>query len=124
MNLEAENGGYITKEILDQYRQLYEASETNPELYSLGKIANDLRNNRYHLGKDGYLIFVESGHGDNFAPKGKTVIDNAAKEPEIVNVATFLNNMGAKITGAGTSTIKIEGVDKLHSSFIEQEHMW
>ena len=37
--------------------------------------------------------------------KGKTVIDNAAKEPEIVNVATFLNNMGAKITGAGTSTI-------------------
>ena len=43
--------------------------------------------------------------------KGKTVIDNAAKEPEIVNVATFLNNMGAKIVGAGTSTIKIEGVD-------------
>ena len=39
--------------------------------------------------------------------KGITVIDNAAKEPEIVNVATFLNNMGAKITGAGTSTIKI-----------------
>ena len=40
--------------------------------------------------------------------KGKTVIENAAKEPEIVNVATFLNNMGAKITGAGTSTIKIK----------------
>ena len=45
--------------------------------------------------------------------KGTTIIDNAAKEPEIVNVATFLNLMGAKITGAGTSTIKIEGVDKL-----------
>ena len=45
--------------------------------------------------------------------KGKTIIDNAAKEPEIVNVATFLNNMGAKILGAGTSTIKIEGVDHL-----------
>ena len=51
--------------------------------------------------------------------KGKTVIDNAAKEPEIVNVATFLNNMGAKITGAGTSTIKIEGVDYLGKCFHE-----
>lgn len=51
--------------------------------------------------------------------KGKTVIDNAAKEPEIVNVATFLNNMGAKITGAGTSTIKIEGVETLHKCFHE-----
>lgn len=51
--------------------------------------------------------------------KGKTVIDNAAKEPEIVNVATFLNNMGAKITGAGTPTIKIEGVDYLHKCFHE-----
>ena len=51
--------------------------------------------------------------------KGTTVIDNAAKEPEIVNVATFLNNMGAKITGAGTSTIKIKGVDHLHKCFHE-----
>ncbi len=51
--------------------------------------------------------------------KGKTVIDNAAKEPEIVNVATFLNNMGAKITGAGTSTIKIEGVTHLGKCFHE-----
>lgn len=51
--------------------------------------------------------------------KGTTVIDNAAKEPEIVNVATFLNNMGAKITGAGTSTIKIQGVEHLHKCFHE-----
>ena len=51
--------------------------------------------------------------------KGTTTIDNAAKEPEIVNVATFLNNMGAKISGAGTSTIKIEGVEKLHKCFHE-----
>ncbi len=51
--------------------------------------------------------------------KGTTVIDNAAKEPEIVNVATFLNNMGAKISGAGTSTIKIEGVEYLHKCFHE-----
>ena len=51
--------------------------------------------------------------------QGTTIIDNAAKEPEIVNVATFLNNMGAKITGAGTSTIKIQGVDHLGKCFHE-----
>ena len=51
--------------------------------------------------------------------KGTTTIDNAAKEPEIVNVATFLNMMGAKITGAGTSTIKIVGVEKLGKCFHE-----
>lgn len=51
--------------------------------------------------------------------EGITTIENAAKEPEIVNVATFLNNMGAKIKGAGTSIIKIEGVPYLHKCFIE-----
>ena len=51
--------------------------------------------------------------------KGTTIIDNAAKEPEIVNIATFLNNMGARITGAGTSRIKIVGVDKLSGCFHE-----
>ncbi len=48
--------------------------------------------------------------------KGKTVIENAAKEPEIVDVATLLNNMGAKIRGAGTDTLKIEGVEHLHGT--------
>ncbi|MGN1000583.1 MAG: UDP-N-acetylglucosamine 1-carboxyvinyltransferase [Bacilli bacterium] len=51
--------------------------------------------------------------------KGTTIIDNAAKEPEIVNVATFLNNMGARITGAGTSEIRIKGVEKLNGCFHE-----
>ena len=51
--------------------------------------------------------------------EGTTIITNAAKEPHIVNVATFLNNMGAKITGAGTSEIKIDGVKYLHSCFHE-----
>ena len=50
---------------------------------------------------------------------GKTIIENAAKEPEIVNVATFLNNMGAKITGAGTSEIRITGVNQLNGCFSE-----
>lgn len=51
--------------------------------------------------------------------EGTTIIENAAREPEIVNVATFLNNMGAKIIGAGTSVIKITGVEKLGKGFIE-----
>lgn len=51
--------------------------------------------------------------------KGKTVIYNAAKEPEIANVASFLNSMGAKIFGAGTSTIEIIGVEELHDGFVE-----
>ncbi|MBC6315866.1 UDP-N-acetylglucosamine 1-carboxyvinyltransferase [Listeria grandensis] len=45
---------------------------------------------------------------------GKTVIENAAKEPEIIDVATLLTSMGAKIKGAGTDTIRIEGVEQLH----------
>lgn len=51
--------------------------------------------------------------------KGKTIIENAAKEPEVVNVATFLNNMGAKVTGAGTSEIVIQGVTYLRGCFAE-----
>lgn len=46
--------------------------------------------------------------------KGETVIDNAAREPEIVDLANMLNKMGAKITGAGTPVVNIEGVDELH----------
>ena len=45
---------------------------------------------------------------------GKTTIDNAAREPHIVDVANFLNMCGARITGAGTSVIKIQGVPELH----------
>jgi len=46
--------------------------------------------------------------------KGSTIIENAAKEPEIIDVATLLNAMGAKIKGAGTETIRIEGAESLH----------
>lgn len=51
--------------------------------------------------------------------EGITIIENAAREPEIVNIATFLNNMGANIVGAGTSVIKIKGVKKLTKGFAE-----
>lgn len=48
--------------------------------------------------------------------EGTTIIENVAKEPEIVDLANYLNRMGAKIVGAGTETIKIEGVEKLHGA--------
>lgn len=75
-------------------------------------------------GNNIYLDFPSVGATINIMlaavkAKGKTIIDNAAQEPEIVNIATFLNNMGAKIKGAGTSTITITGVKYLHSCFHE-----
>lgn len=48
--------------------------------------------------------------------QGRTVIENAAREPEIIDVATLLNNMGAHIRGAGTDIITIEGVERLHGT--------
>lgn len=48
--------------------------------------------------------------------EGKTVIENAAKEPHVVDVANFLNSMGANVKGAGTDVIRISGVNKLHAS--------
>lgn len=59
------------------------------------------------------LMFVAS------KAKGQTRIINAAREPEIVNVAELLNNMGAIVEGAGTDVITIKGVDYLHGGFIE-----
>lgn len=71
-----------------------------------------------------YLDFASVGTTINLMlaavkAEGTTVISNAAKEPEIVNVATFLNNMGAKVFGAGTSDIKIIGVKTLKRSVID-----
>ena len=48
--------------------------------------------------------------------EGTTIIENCAKEPEIVDLANYLNKMGANIIGAGTGTIRIKGVDKLHAT--------
>lgn len=71
-----------------------------------------------------YLDFASVGATINLMlaavkAKGTTIISNAAREAEITNVATFLNNMGAKITGAGTSEIKIVGVEHLGKGLIE-----
>ncbi|WP_106496064.1 UDP-N-acetylglucosamine 1-carboxyvinyltransferase [Lentibacillus sp. Marseille-P4043] len=48
--------------------------------------------------------------------EGKTIIENCAKEPEIVDLANFLNKMGGRVVGAGTETIRIEGVESLHGT--------
>lgn len=48
--------------------------------------------------------------------RGNTTIENAAKEPHVVDVANFLNSMGANIKGAGTDVIRIKGVDTLHGT--------
>ena len=47
---------------------------------------------------------------------GETLLENAAREPEVIDVANFLNSMGAKVSGAGTSTVRIEGVQSLHGT--------
>lgn len=66
-----------------------------------------------------YLDFPSVGATENIMmaaalTKGQTVIENVAKEPEIVDLANFLNGGGAKVRGAGTDIIRIEGVDELH----------
>ena len=66
-----------------------------------------------------YLDFPSVGATENIMSaatlaKGTTILENAAKEPEIVDLANFLNAMGAKVRGAGTGTIRIEGVEKLY----------
>ena len=75
-------------------------------------------------GAEIYLDFASVGATINImfaaaCAKGQTIIHNAAKEVEIINIADFLNKMGAKITGAGTDSIKIDGVEELHSTEIE-----
>lgn len=71
-----------------------------------------------------YLDFPSVGATINLmlaatGAKGTTIIENAAKEPEIVNVASFLINMGCDVQGAGTSTIKIKGGKRLKNGVIE-----
>lgn len=68
-----------------------------------------------------YLDFPSVGATQNIImasvlADGTTVIENAAEEPEIVDLANFLNEMGASVRGAGTNTIKIKGVSKLHGA--------
>lgn len=68
-----------------------------------------------------YLDFPSVGATQNILmaaclAKGTTVIDNVAREPEIVDLANILNKMGANVRGAGTETIRVDGVDQMHGS--------
>ena len=68
-----------------------------------------------------YLDFPSVGATENIMTaaalaKGTTIIENAAKEPEIVDLANFINEMGGRVIGAGTDAIRIEGVQKLHGT--------
>lgn len=76
------------------------------------------------IGNSIYLDFASVGATINIMlaavkAKGKTIIENAAKEPEIIDVANLLTKMGAKIRGVGTDTITIEGVETLNGTFHE-----
>lgn len=113
-------GCAIGKRPIDQHIKAFEALGAKVEIDG----------NKYRIeadeliGTDIYLDFASVGATINallasVKAKGKTTIHNAAKEPEIVNVATLLNNMGAKIEGAGTSEISIIGVSSLKSAYIE-----
>ncbi len=80
--------------------------------YVVAKAKNGLRGGRYVFPK----VSVGATHVLMMAAslaKGDTVLENAAREPEIVNLADCLNQMGAKISGAGTSVIHVQGVDRL-----------
>ncbi len=101
---------------LKGFEQMGVKIDINEDKYTL--IAQELR------GTNIYLDIPSVGATINLMlaatkAKGTTIIENAAKEPEIVNIASLLNNMGAKIKGAGTSTIKIEGVKNLTKARIE-----
>lgn len=84
----------------------------------------------YHLkadeliGTEIYLDFASVGATINIMlaavkAKGRTVIENAAKEPEIIDVANLLTKMGARIRGVGTDTITIDGVEHMHGAYHE-----
>nr|WP_300092866.1 UDP-N-acetylglucosamine 1-carboxyvinyltransferase [Sedimentibacter sp.] len=73
------------------------------------------------VGTDIYLDFPSVGATENIImaaalAEGETVLENAAEEPEIVDLANFINSMGGNIIGAGTKTIRIKGVKKLHKT--------
>lgn len=106
---------------IDYHIKGFESLGATIEIQEDGKYIIDAKELK---GTDIYLDFPSVGATINLilaATKatGRTVINNAAKEPEIINVVNFLNSMGAHIMGAGTSTITIMGTDKLHDGFVE-----
>ncbi|MGD6802272.1 UDP-N-acetylglucosamine 1-carboxyvinyltransferase [Rossellomorea aquimaris] len=107
-------GCHLGPRPIDQHIKGFEAlgAEVTNEQGAIYLRAEELRGARI------YLDVVSVGATINIMlaavrAKGQTIIENAAKEPEIIDVATLLTNMGAKIKGAGTDVIRIDGVDNL-----------
>lgn len=101
---------------IDQHLKGFEAMGATVKVGN-GFIEAEAANGRLHGAKI-YLDFPSVGATENIMmaatlAQGTTILENVAKEPEIVDLANFLNKMGAKVKGAGTGTIKIEGVDQL-----------
>ncbi|KOP71845.1 UDP-N-acetylglucosamine 1-carboxyvinyltransferase [Cytobacillus solani] len=101
---------------IDQHLKGFEAMGATVKVGN-GFIEAEAAGGRLHGAKI-YLDFPSVGATENIMmaatlAKGTTILENVAKEPEIVDLANFLNKMGAKVRGAGTGTIRIEGVDVL-----------
>ncbi|GAK41293.1 UDP-N-acetylglucosamine 1-carboxyvinyltransferase [Paenibacillus urinalis] len=101
---------------IDQHLKGFEAMGAE---ISLGQGYIEARSNGKLRGAKIYLDVASVGATENIMmaatlAEGTTTIENAAKEPEIVDLANYLNGMGAKVRGAGTGVIRIDGVDKLH----------
>ena len=94
------------------FRGLGAAVEETEEYVELRPGANGLKGNRISLDMASVGATVNIMIAATLLP-GQTFIENAAKEPHIVDLANFLNTMGARISGAGTDTIKITGVESL-----------
>jgi len=94
------------------FRGLGAAVEETEEYVALKPGANGLKGNRISLDMASVGATVNIMIAATLLP-GQTFIENAAKEPHIVDLANFLNTMGARISGAGTDTIKITGVESL-----------
>ncbi|MBO1511978.1 UDP-N-acetylglucosamine 1-carboxyvinyltransferase [Metabacillus bambusae] len=108
-------GCHLGPRPIDQHIKGFEAlgAQITNEQGAIYLRADELRGARI------YLDVVSVGATINIMlaavlAKGRTIIENAAKEPEIIDVATLLTSMGAKIKGAGTDVIRIDGVERLH----------
>lgn len=110
-------GCHLGPRPIDQHIKGFEAlgAEVSNEHGAIYLRADEL------VGSKIYLDVVSVGATINIMlaavlAKGRTIIENAAKEPEIIDVATLLSNMGANIKGAGTNVIRIDGVEELHGT--------
>ncbi|BAU26486.1 UDP-N-acetylglucosamine 1-carboxyvinyltransferase [Aneurinibacillus soli] len=103
---------------IDQHLKGFEAMGAKVEIgqgYIFASVAGRLKGTKI------YLDLPSVGATENIMmaasmAEGMTVIENAAQEPEIVDLANYLNAMGARVRGAGTDTIRIEGVERMHGA--------